>query len=67
MYFNIIYNYIIVKTLYKTNQLTKIGSESLDDLKYAYNIMVIEYFKQELKPTQNPGNGKGVVIDVTEE
>jgi molecular chaperone DnaK len=56
-----------VKTLYKTNQLTKIGSESLDDLKYAYNIMVIEYFKQELKPTQNPGNGKGVVIDVTEE
>lgn len=43
--------------------------ESLDNLKYAYNILVMDYLKQEL----NVGNknssegGKGVVIDVTGE
>jgi len=58
-----------IKTLYKTNQLTKIKMESLDNLKYAYNILVMDYLKQEL----NVGNknssegGKGVVIDVTGE
>jgi molecular chaperone DnaK len=62
-----------VKTLYKTNQLNKIYSECLDNLKYAYNILIVEYFKQELNqtPTNNSNKGKdndkGVVIDVTEE
>jgi len=56
-----------VKTLYKTNQLTKLGTETLDNLKYAYNILVIDCFKQELNTKGTSGNEKGVVIDVTED
>ena len=63
-----------IKTLYKTNQIIKIGAESLDNLKYAYNILVIESFKEELKKNSNSGrsndngnDGGGNIIDVTEE
>ncbi len=62
-----------VKSLYKTNELTKIGKETLDNLKYAYNVAVIESFKSQLSSTSqsNPGSssnkGDGQVIDVTEE
>ena len=62
-----------IKSLYKTNELTKIGSETLDSLKYAYNVSIIESFKSQLSGS-NPqntnstsGNTEGQVIDVTEE
>ena len=60
---------IIVKILYKTNQLTKLRSETLDNLKYAYNILVFDYFKKELSTPSNKSSegGKGVVIDVTDQ
>ena len=58
-----------IKLLYKTNQLTKIAKESLDNLKYAYNILIVDFFNKEInaKPNSDKGNGKGVVIDVTED
>jgi molecular chaperone DnaK len=60
-----------VKTLYKTNEFKKIYTESLDNLKYAYNILISEYFKQELNKnssqSKNQTTDKGSVIDVTEE
>ena len=62
-----------IKSLYKTNELTKIGFETLDSLKYAYNVSIIESFKSQLSGS-NPqntnsasGNTEGQVIDVTEE
>lgn len=62
-----------IKSLYKTNELTKIGSETLDSLKYAYNVSIIESFKSQLSGS-NPQNTnstsdniEGQVIDVTEE
>jgi molecular chaperone DnaK len=58
-----------IKVLYKTNQLRKIGDDCLDNLKYAYNILVLEYFKKELnnQKDKSEGNQKGVVIDVTDQ
>jgi molecular chaperone DnaK len=62
-----------IKSLYKTNELTKIGSETLDSLKYAYNVSIIESFKSQLSGSnpQNTNstsdNTEGQVIDVTEE
>ena len=62
-----------IKNLYKTNQLNKLYTESLDNLKYAYNVLLMEYFQKELNQISNSNkgnstdNGKGVVIDVTEE
>ena len=58
-----------IKVLYKTNQLQKIGDDCLDNLKYAYNILVLEYFKKELNNQKDKpeGNQKGVVIDVTDQ
>ena len=63
-----------LKSLYKTNELTKIRTEVLDNLKYAYNVAIIESFKSQLNssntgnmpPSSNDG-GSGQVIDVTEE
>ena len=34
-----------IKSLYKTNELKKIGNETLDNLKYAYNVAVMESFQ----------------------
>ena len=62
-----------IKSLYKTNKLTQIGSETLDSLKYAYNVSIIESFKSQLSGSgpQNTnstsGSTDGQVIDVTEE
>jgi hypothetical protein len=49
--------------------LTKIANESLDHLKYGYNLLVLDSFKQQLNSNSNNSQdpGKGVVIDVTEE
>ena len=62
-----------VKSLYKTNELTKIGKETVDNLKYAYNVAVIESFKSQLNSSGQASTGKtnntgdSQVIDVTEE
>ena len=62
-----------IKSLYKTNELTKIGKETIDNLKYAYNVAVIESFKSQLNSGGQSATGKtnstgdGQVIDVTEE
>jgi len=58
-----------VKILYKTNQLTKLRTETLDNLKYAYNVLVFDSFKKELSSGSNKSSegGKGVVIDVTDQ
>ena len=55
--------------LYKGNQFERISSETLEKLKYTYNLVVLDYFQKELKePSKNPshesGTGKGNVIDV---
>jgi molecular chaperone DnaK len=57
-----------IKMLYKTNQFKLLSSEILDDLKYIYNLYVLEYFKYILNDKGDSSNsGKsGVVIDVTE-
>jgi hypothetical protein len=36
-----------IKLLYKTNQLTKIAKESLDNLKYAYNVLIVDFFNKK--------------------
>ena len=62
-----------IKSLYKTNELKKIGNETLDNLKYACNVAVMESFKSQLTGGGSAAAGKpntsgdGQVIDVTEE
>ena len=62
-----------IKSLYKTNELKKIGNETLDTLKYAYNVAVMESFKSQLTGGSSSAagspntSGDGQVIDVTEE
>ena len=61
-----------IKNEYKSNKLEIIVNKYLDKLKYSYGIMVVDFFKNELKPIdgpirQNDNPGKGVVIDVTDE
>jgi molecular chaperone DnaK len=63
---------IEIKELYNCNNLTKISNSSLDNLKYAANLILVDYLKKELlttsKKNQSDTNSKkGVVIDVTEE
>jgi hypothetical protein len=65
-----------MKSLYKSAKFKDISSEIIENLRYAYNLVVLEYFKNELqkksssseKSRKDPESGsKGVVIDVTEE
>lgn len=62
-----------IKSLYKTNELVKIGKETLNNLKYAYNVAIIESFKSQLNTSSSSSSGpsdnnsSGQVIDVTEE
>jgi molecular chaperone DnaK len=59
-----------IKEFYNGNQITKISESSLDDLKYAANIILVDYLKKELlqgnKKSDN-STKKGVVIDVTDD
>ena len=46
------------------------STQLLDELKYAYSILVLEFLKTKISDgsSNNESNdGKGVVIDVTEE
>ena len=57
-----------IKELYKLGNIKKIYSESIDDLKFAYSIVILEYVKSQLNSGKSSGNsGKGVVIDVTDQ
>lgn len=58
-----------IKDLYNSGNLKKISSDCLDDLKYVYSIILLEYVKLQLNNKNNSGDnsGKGVVIDVTDQ
>jgi hypothetical protein len=59
-----------VKMYYNTNNISKISENILEELKYATNVLMVEYIKSQLgKSDSSSGNkkGGGVVIDVTEE
>jgi molecular chaperone DnaK len=63
-----------LKHFYTFNKFNKMKLTSLDRLKYAANVRLLEYLREKLinKPssTSNDGkkdNGKGVVIDITED
>ena len=60
-----------IKLAYLNNQLTRLSTQLLDEVKYAYSILVLEFLKNEISgdsPSKNEsGDGKGVVIDVTED
>ena len=59
-----------IKLSYLNNKLTSISTQLLDELKYAYSILVLEFLKTQISgdSSNNESNdGKGVVIDVTEE
>ena len=60
-----------IKLAYLNNQLTRLSTQLLDEIKYAYSILVLEFLKNEISgdsPSKNEsGDGKGVVIDVTED
>jgi len=59
-----------IKELYNGNEITKISTSSLDNLKYAANILLVDYLKKELLKENKKSDGsskKGVVIDVTDD
>ena len=58
-----------IKVLYKTNKFKTISTQKISSLKYAYSLLVLEYFKSQLAASSKDGNsssGKGTVIDVTD-
>jgi molecular chaperone DnaK len=58
-----------VKTLYKTNKFKAISSQKINNLKYAYSVLILEYFKSQLSKTssqESKKSSKGTVIDVTD-
>ena len=57
-----------VKTAYKLNKFTKISSKSINKLKYAYSLVVLDYFKNQLSNNSarsQQSSSKGTVIDIT--
>ena len=55
-----------IKTLYKLNKFKTISVQKLDNLKYAYSLLVVSYFKAQLSGKSNEVTGKsGTVIDIT--
>ena len=58
-----------IKVLYKANKFKAISTQKISTLKYAYSLLVLEYFKAQLSGSSKDGNsasGKGTVIDVTD-
>ena len=58
-----------IKTLYKTNKFKAISSQKISNLKYAYSVLILEYFKSQLLTTssqEGKQSSKGTVIDVTD-
>ena len=55
-----------IKTLYKLNKFKTISTQKLDNLKYAYSLLIVSYFKSQLSGKSNEVTGKsGTVIDIT--
>ena len=55
-----------IKTLYKLNKFKTISIQKLDNLKYAYSLLIVSYFKSQLSGKPNEVTGKsGTVIDIT--
>ena len=55
-----------IKTLYKANKFKSISSQKIDNLKYAYSLLVVSYFKKQLSSKSKNINSKGgTVIDIT--
>ena len=55
-----------IKTLYKLNKFKTISVQKIDNLKYAYSLVVLNYFKTQLSGKSNGVTGKsGTVIDIT--
>ena len=55
-----------IKTLYKLNKFKTISTQKLDNLKYAYSLLILSYFKTQLSGKSNEVKGKnGTVIDIT--
>ena len=52
---------------YKTGILTELIGSSLDDLKYAYSLVLLDYIKSKLANIPNSDNSGKVVIDVTDQ
>ena len=56
-----------VKTLYKAGKFKSISSQKIENLKYAYKALSLEYFKSQLSKTSgkvSKTSSKGAVIDV---
>jgi molecular chaperone DnaK len=66
-------NLLFIETLkelqnsYKTGNLTELVSSSLDDLKYSYSLVLLDYIKSKLANLPNSDNSGKVVIDVTDQ
>ena len=55
-----------IKTLYKSSKFKSISSQKIDNLKYAYNLLIVSYFKSQLATkSSNPSGKGGTVIDIT--
>jgi molecular chaperone DnaK len=58
-----------IKVLYKSNKFNTISKQKISNLKYAYSLLVLEYFKAQLAMNSKDGSsssGKGTIIDVTD-
>ena len=61
-----------IRSLYKAKKFKAISSQKMETLKYAYSLLVLEYFKRELASSSgnsqggNTSNKNGTVIDVTD-
>ena len=54
-----------VKTLYKTNKFKNISTQKIDNLKYAYSLLILSYFKTQLSIKSGKSGQSGTVIDIT--
>ena len=61
-----------IRSLYKAKKFKSISSQKIETLKYAYSLLILEYFKRELANTSgnsqsgNSSATSGTVIDVTD-
>ena len=54
-----------VKMLYNTNKFKSISVQKIDNLKYAYSLLVLSYFKTQLSIKSGKSGQSGTVIDIT--
>ena len=60
-----------IKLAYLNNKFSVLSNQILDELKYAYSILVLEFLKNKISDDsfnkKSSDDGKGVVIDVTDD